>query len=154
MGLKQVKFLWIGSKCSKEKNDVVKNTTQGIDYLMDKNKITVEKGHGTFISPNEVMVKQKNNEKRVVSKKWIIATGSSVTPLPCAPMDGKRIIGSNEAISLPEIPKEMIVIGGGVIGVELGSVYARLGTKVTIIEYFDRLIPTMDKDLEKDFKSH
>ena len=77
--------------------------------------------------------------------------------LPCAPIDGKRIVGSNEAISLPEVPKEMVVIGGGVIGVELSSVYARLGTKVTIIEFFDRLIPTMDKDLgkalQKSFKS-
>ena len=131
------------------KNDVVSNTTQGINFLMEKNNITVIKGRGEFKSPSEVIVKNKIDNKTVVAKKWIIATGSSVAELPCAPMDGHRIIGSNEAISLPEIPKEMVVIGGGVIGVELGSVYARLGTKVTIIEFFDRLIPTMDKDLGK-----
>ena len=133
----------------KRKNDVVENTTQGIDYLMSKNKITVEKGLGTFKTSTEVEVKNSKKKTAVHAKKWVIATGSSVTDLPCAPMDGQRIIGSNEAISLPEIPKEMIVIGGGVIGVELGSVYARLGTKVTIIEFFDRLLPTMDKDLGK-----
>ena len=116
---------------------------------MDKNKITVEAGTATFKTPQEIDLKNGKTSKTVSAKKWIIATGSEVTELPCAPMDGKRNIGSNEAISLPEIPKEMIVIGGGVIGVELGSVYARLGSKVTVIEFFDRLIPTMDKDLGK-----
>ena len=149
MALKQGRFLLIGSRCKKRKNDVVENTTQGIDYLMSKNKITVEKGLGSFKSATEVEVSNGKKKTSVHANKWIIATGSSVTELPCAPMDGKRIIGSNEAISLPEIPKEMIVIGGGVIGVELGSVYARLGTKVTVIEFFDRLLPTMDKDLGK-----
>jgi dihydrolipoamide dehydrogenase len=131
------------------KNDVVSNTTQGIQYLMDKNKITVVNGLGAFKSPTQVDVTNSGNSTTVEASKWIIATGSSVAELPCAPMDGQRIVGSNEAIALPEIPKEMVVIGGGVIGVELGSVYARLGTNVTIIEYFDRLIPTMDKDLGK-----
>jgi dihydrolipoamide dehydrogenase len=148
-GIKTGKVSVDWSQMQKRKNDVVENTTQGIDYLMSKNKITVEKGLGTFKSPTEVQVKNGKKNTIVTANKWVIATGSSVTELPCAPMDGQRIIGSNEGISLPEIPKEMIVIGGGVIGVELGSVYARLGTKVTIIEFFDRLLPTMDKDLGK-----
>ncbi len=148
-GIKTGKVSIDWKQMQKRKNDVVENTTQGIDYLMSKNKITVEKGIATFKTPSEVEVKQDTKSKVISAKKWIIATGSEVMELPCAPMDGKRIIGSTEAISLPEIPKEMIVIGGGVIGVELGSVYARLGTKVTVIEFFDRLIPTMDKDLGK-----
>jgi dihydrolipoamide dehydrogenase len=148
-GIKTGKLSVDWAQMQQRKNDVVLNTTQGIDYLMAKNNITVEKGVGQFKSPTEVMVVRKNDPKTITADRWIIATGSSVTELPCAPMDGHRIIGSTEALSLPEIPKEMIVIGGGVIGVELGSVYARLGSKVTIIEFFDRLIPTMDKDLGK-----
>ena len=156
-GIKTGKVSVDWPQMQKRKNDVVANTTQGIQFLMDKNKITVESGTATFKTTQDIDVKNGKKTKTVSAKKWIIATGSEVTELPCAPMDGKRIIGSNEAISLPEIPKEMIVIGGGVIGVELGSVYARLGTKVTVIEFFDRLIPTMDKDLgkalQRSFKS-
>ena len=148
-GIKTGKVSIDWKQMQKRKNDVVENTTQGIEYLMNKNKIHVEKGLGTFKTAKEVEVKNGKKSTTVVANKWIIATGSEVMELPCAPMDGKRIIGSNEAISLPEIPKEMVVIGGGVIGVELGSVYARLGSKVTVIEFFDRLIPTMDKDLGK-----
>lgn len=148
-GIKTGKVSIDWKQMQQRKNDVVENTTQGIEYLMSKNNIHVEKGLGTFKTAKEVNVKNGKKSTTVVANKWIIATGSEVMQLPCAPMDGKRIIGSNEAISLPEIPKEMVVIGGGVIGVELGSVYARLGTKVTMIEYFDRLIPTMDKDLGK-----
>ncbi|MGA0242525.1 MAG: FAD-dependent oxidoreductase, partial [Candidatus Marinamargulisbacteria bacterium] len=148
-GIKTGKVSVDWTQMQQRKNDVVANTTQGIDYLMNKNNITVETGFGSFQSPTEVVVKNGKKSKVVVANKWVIATGSEVAELPCAPMDGQYIIGSNEAISLPTIPKEMIVIGGGVIGVELGSVYARLGTKVTIVEFFDRLIPTMDKDLGK-----
>lgn len=133
----------------KRKDDVVKNTTQGIDYLMKKNKIDVIKGHATFTNAETIEVTLKKEKTRVHADKFVIATGSSVTPLPTVPIDRKRIITSDEAISLTEVPKHFIVIGGGVIGVELGSVYARLGSKVTIIEYMDRLLPTMDRDLGK-----
>ena len=156
-GIKTGKVSVDWKQMQKRKNDVVDNTTKGIEFLMNKNKIHVEKGLGEFKSPTEVEVKNGKKSTTVSAKKWIIATGSEVMELPCAPIDGKRIVGSNEAISLPEVPKEMVVIGGGVIGAELSSVYARLGTKVTIIEFFDRLIPTMDKDLgkalQKSFKS-
>jgi len=133
----------------KRKDDVVKNTTQGIDYLMKKNKIDVIKGHATFTNAETIEVTLKKEKTIVHADKFVIATGSSVTPLPTVPIDRKRIITSDEAISLTEVPKHFIVIGGGVIGVELGSVYARLGSKVTIIEYMDRLLPTMDRDLGK-----
>jgi len=133
----------------KRKDDVVKNTTQGIDYLMKKNKIDVIKGHATFTNVETIEVTLNKEKTLVHADKFVIATGSSVTPLPTVPIDRKRIITSDEAISLTEVPKHFIVIGGGVIGVELGSVYARLGSKVTIIEYMDRLLPTMDRDLGK-----
>ncbi len=133
----------------KRKDDVVKNTTQGIEFLMKKNKIDVIKGHATFKDPHTIEVGSGKSKKSVTADKFVIATGSSVTPLPTVPIDKKRIITSDEAISLSEVPKHLIVIGGGVIGVELGSVYGRLGSKVTVIEYMDRLLPTMDKDLGK-----
>ena len=148
-GIKTGKISVDWKQMLKRKDDVVSNTTQGIAYLMKKNNITVVKGQATFTSPTDITVVNGKKSETVRSQKWIIATGSEVAELPFAPIDGKHIIGSNEAISLPKIPKELVVIGGGVIGVELGSVYARLGTKVTIVEFFDRLIPTMDKDCGK-----
>jgi dihydrolipoamide dehydrogenase len=129
------------------KDEVVKSTTQGIEYLMSKNKITVFNGEGAFLDTTTLEISNGKKSQIISAKNFIIATGSSVTPLPTVPVDGERIITSNEAISLREIPKHLVVIGGGVIGVELGSVYARLGSKVTIVEYSERLIPTMDKDL-------
>lgn len=132
----------------KRKSDVVANTTQGIDYLMKKNNIDRFEGLATFQNDKSIKVVGKDTVS-ISAKHTIIATGSSVTPLATVPQDGKRIISSLEALELAKIPKSLVVIGGGVIGVELGSVYARLGSKVTIIEYMDRLLPTMDKDLGK-----
>ncbi|MDC0036701.1 dihydrolipoyl dehydrogenase [bacterium] len=131
------------------KQAVVDQTTQGIDFLMSKNNITVLKGHATFNGDKELTITNGKQAETVKADQFIIATGSSVTPLPSVPVDGKQIVTSNEAISLPHVPKHMVVVGGGVIGVELGSVYARLGAKVTVVEFMDRLIPTMDKDLGK-----
>ena len=133
----------------KRKDDVVKNTTQGIEFLMKKNNIETFFGHATFKDKHTIEVSSETEKKTISSDKFIIATGSSVTPLKSVPTDKNKIITSDEAISLKEIPKHLIVIGGGVIGVELGSVYGRLGSKVTVVEYMDRLIPTMDKDLGK-----
>lgn len=129
----------------KRKQDVVDTTTKGIDYLMSKNKIEVLTGTATFKDATTIAV----DKKEYSAGKILIATGSEPTPLPPVPFDGKRIISSTEALELPAVPKSMIVVGGGVIGVELASVYARLGTKVTIVEFMDRLIPTMDKELGK-----
>ncbi|NDC82728.1 dihydrolipoyl dehydrogenase [bacterium] len=129
------------------KRDVVATTTKGIDFLMQKNKITRFVGKGTIQSPTTVSVANNGETSLVTGGKILIATGSTVTPISTVPFDGKRIISSDEALELPEIPTTMIIIGGGVIGVEMGSIYARLGTKVTIVETMDGLIPTMDREL-------
>jgi len=133
------------------KAGVVEQTTGGIDYLMKKNKIDVYNGHGSFVSKNVISIASTDGSKNEIEgEKVIIATGSKPASLPFIEIDKKRIITSTEALSLKALPKSMVVIGGGIIGCELGSVYARLGTKVHIVEYMDGLIPTMDKDLGKD----
>lgn len=135
------------------KNDVVKQNCDGIKFLMNKNKIEVFTGTGSFLSPEKIAVKKADGSvEEISSSKIIIATGSKPSSLPNISIDKKRIITSTEALSLNEIPKTMIVIGGGVIGVELASVYARLGTKVKVVEYFDSLIANMDRDLGKELQ--
>ncbi len=135
----------------KRKGDVVSGVTKGIQFLMKKNKIDVFTGHGTFVNKNKIAVKNDKGETtEVETKKVIIATGSKPSSLPGLEIDKKRIITSTEALTLTELPKTIVIIGGGIIGVELGSVYARLGVKVQVVEYMDRLIPTMDKDLGKE----
>jgi len=131
----------------KRKVDVVKQNTNGLNYLMKKNKIDVYQGTGSFIDPTHIRVKKEASETILETTYCIIATGSKPSSLPGVVVDKERIITSTEALSLTELPKTMIIIGGGVIGVELASVYARLGTMVTIIEYADSLIPTMDREL-------
>ena len=133
------------------KSDVVKSNVDGIAYLMTKNKIDVYTGMGSFLDKQQVVVKAADGtETKINSEKFIIATGSKPAALPFAPFDKQRIISSTEALSLKEIPKQMIVVGGGVIGLELGSVYARLGTKVTVVEYLETVIPAMDAALGKE----
>jgi dihydrolipoamide dehydrogenase len=131
------------------KTQVIKQTCDGVQFLMDKNKIKVYHGMGSFIDNNTILIKGDKEEK-IYGNKIIIATGSKPNYFPGMEPDKKRIITSTEALSLKEIPKHMIVIGGGVIGLELGSVYGRLGSKVTVIEFQDGLIPTMDKTLGKE----
>ena len=133
------------------KGEVVSATTAGIDFLMKKNAIDVHHGLGSFVDANTVQVTPENGDAFQISgKDIIIATGSKPRSLPFIEIDKKRVITSTEALSLAKLPKSMIVIGGGVIGLELGSVYARLGTEVTVIEYQDSLIPTMDRMLGKE----
>lgn len=135
----------------KRKGDVVKANVDGIAYLMKKNKIDVHTGTGSFVDKNTIKVTTADGkESTITTEKVIIATGSKPTPLPFAPFDKKRIISSTEALELKEIPKHLIVIGGGVIGMELGSVYARIGSKVTVVEFLDSLIPTMDNTMGKE----
>ncbi len=135
----------------KRKAGVVKSNVEGIAFLMKKNKIDVHTGVGSFIDKNTIKVTAKDGkETTITTEKVIIATGSKPTPLPFAPFDKKRIISSTEALELKEIPKHLIVIGGGVIGMELGSVYARIGSKVTVVEFLDALIPTMDGTMGKE----
>lgn len=133
----------------KRKRDVVENTTKGIEFLFNKNKITRIKGFASFQDENTISVDDEGKKSTYIAKKFIIATGSKPVELPFAKYDKKRIISSTEALELKEVPKHLILIGGGVIGLELGSVYARLGAKVTVVEYMDSIIPTMDKQLGK-----
>jgi dihydrolipoamide dehydrogenase len=133
------------------KNGVVKQTCEGIDYLMKKNKIDVLKGVGSFITKNTIKVSGET-EQTIETDKVIIATGSKPASLPGIEIDKKRIITSTEALNMTEVPKHLIIIGGGVIGLELGSVYARLGAKVSVIEYTNAIIPTMDATLGKELQ--
>jgi dihydrolipoamide dehydrogenase len=132
------------------KADVVKQNTEGINYLMKKNKIDVHHGHGSFVNKNTIKVKGEKDEKEIQGDKIIIATGSKPATLPFITIDKKRIITSTEALELKEIPKHLIIIGGGIIGLELGSVYARIGAKVSVVEYMDNIIPTMDGTMGKE----
>jgi dihydrolipoamide dehydrogenase len=135
------------------KKGVVEKMNNGINFLMKKNKITIYNGFGSFIDKNTIKVKKEDgSEEQISTGKVIIATGSKPTILPFMNYDKKRIITSTEALALTEIPKHLIVIGAGVIGAELGSVYARLGAKVTFVEFADSMIPTMDKTMGKELQ--
>ncbi|MEO6521791.1 MAG: dihydrolipoyl dehydrogenase [Mucilaginibacter sp.] len=133
----------------KRKEGVVKSNTSGLSYLMKKNKIDVHTGLGSFVDKNRIKVTNEGKEIVLTSKYFIIATGSKPSSIPGVTIDKTRIITSTEALTLPAQPKSMVIIGGGVIGVEMASVFARIGTEVTIIEYTDTLIPTMDRELGK-----
>ncbi len=133
------------------KNGVIKLTCDGIDFLMKKNKIDVFKGLGSFVNKNTIKVSGET-EQLIETDKVIIATGSKPSVLPGITIDKQRVITSTEALNLKEVPKHLIIIGGGVIGLELGSVYARLGAKVTVIEYTSTIIPTMDGTLGKELQ--
>ncbi|MDF0719717.1 dihydrolipoyl dehydrogenase [Kaistella sp. PBT33-4] len=133
------------------KNEVVEQTTKGINFLMDKNKITVFEGVGSFESSTQVKVTKNDGSSETLDSKYIIiATGSKPSSLPFITLDKERVITSTEALELKEIPKHLVVIGGGVIGLELGSVYKRLGSEVTVVEFMDKIIPTMDGALSKE----
>jgi dihydrolipoamide dehydrogenase len=141
----------------KRKNEVVNQTVGGIQFLMKKNKIDVYHGHGSFQNKNVVDIKGDDGKiTSIEGKNIIIATGSKPAAFPGIEIDKKRVITSTEALNLSEVPKHLIVIGGGVIGLELGSVYARLGAKVSVVEYAPGIISTMDgtmgKELQKSLK--
>lgn len=139
------------SRMIARKSEVVDQTTKGIQFLMDKNKITVFEGVGSFESATQIKVTKNDGSTETIDSKYtIIATGSKPSTLPFITLDKERIITSTEALELKEIPKHMIVIGGGVIGLELGSVYKRLGSEVTVVEFMDKIIPTMDASLSKE----
>lgn len=136
-------------KMMARKQSVVDQTTVGIEFLMKKNNIEVYQGVGAFKDATHINIKDTDTQE-IEAKHTIIATGSKPSTLPFAAIDKERIITSTEALKLKEIPKHLIIIGGGVIGLELGQVYKRLGADVTVIEYMDRIIPTMDKGLSKE----
>ena len=130
------------------KNKVVDQTVKGINFLMDKNKITVFNGFGSFIDSSSILIKETGEKIRF--DKCVIATGSKPASLPFINLDKKRVLTSTEALSLKEIPKHLVIVGGGVIGLELGQVYNRLGSEVSVIEYSNKITPFMDKDVSKE----
>ena len=133
------------------KQAVVDQTSGGVKYLMDKNKVTVFEGVGSFESATSVKVTKADGSSEVIeSKNIIIATGSKPSSLPFIKLDKDRIITSTEALKLKEVPKHLVIIGGGVIGIELGQVYLRLGAQVSVVEFMDRIIPGMDASLSKE----
>lgn len=133
------------------KQAVVDQTTSGINFLMSKNKIDVYEGIGSFSDATHIEVKKNDGKiEKIEAKNIIIATGSKPSTLPFIKIDKERIITSTEALTLKEIPKHLVIIGGGVIGLELGQVYRRLGAEVSVVEYMDRIIPGMDAALSKE----
>lgn len=137
----------------RRKDEVVKQTCEGVAFLMKKNKIDVYHGFASFADQYNINIALNNGKKeRISGKNIIIATGSKPAVLPFIHIDKKRVITSTEALNLKQVPRHLIVIGGGVIGMELGSVYARLGAKVSVIEFLDSLIPTMDKTMGRELQ--
>lgn len=133
------------------KQAVVDQTTGGIKFLMDKNKITVFEGLGSFKDATHINItKNDGSVETIEAKHTIIATGSKPSSLPFITLDKERVITSTEALKLPEVPKHLVIIGGGVIGIELGQVYLRLGAQVSVVEFMDRIIPGMDGALSKE----
>jgi dihydrolipoamide dehydrogenase len=133
------------------KQAVVDQTSGGVKFLMDKNNITVYNGIGSFESATSIAItKADGSVEKIEAKNTIIATGSKPSSLPFITIDKERVITSTEALKLPEVPKHLIIIGGGVIGLELGQVYLRLGAKVSVVEFMDRIIPGMDGALSKE----
>jgi dihydrolipoamide dehydrogenase len=138
-------------KMIERKQSVIDQTCAGIKFLMDKNKITVFEGVGSFEDATHIKITKNDGTSEVIeAKNTIIATGSKPSNLPFIKIDKEKIITSTEALKLKEVPKHLIVIGGGVIGLELGQVYSRLGAQVSVVEYLDRIIPGMDAGLSKE----
>jgi len=129
-----------------QRKDAVKGLTGGIEFLFKKNKVEWLKGYGTFTGPNSVKV----GDRTVTARNIVIATGSSVTPLPGVEIDQKVVVDSTGALELPKVPEHMVVIGAGVIGLELGSVWRRLGAKVTCVEFLDQILPGFDGEVRKE----
>ncbi len=132
------------------KRKLVKQTCEGVGYLMNKNKIDIYHGLGSFKDEHTILVAKEEEEEKIKAKNIIIATGSKSIEPPFAKFDKNRIISSTEALELDEIPQKMIVIGGGAIGLELGSIYTRIGSEVSIVEYLDKVISTFDADMGKE----
>ena len=139
-------------KMMSNKNRSVQVLTKGVEFLFKKNKVTYIKGKGVLFSKNDIVVYENNQKKSYKAKNIVIATGSTVAPLKGIEIDEKNIISSTGALSLKAVPKKLAVIGGGYIGLEMGSVWSRLGSDVTVIEYLDHITPGMDREISDEFK--
>lgn len=148
LGIKTGKLSLDLPQMLKQKEDAVEGLTKGVEFLMKKNKVETILGAGEIVAPGKVKV----DDTTLETKHIIIATGSEVTPLPGVDIDEERIVSSTGALEFKEVPKHLVVIGGGVIGLELGSVWRRLGAKVTVVEFLDKILPTMDAEVSKQFQ--
>ena len=139
-------------KMMQNKNDTVTVLTKGIEFLFKKNKVTYFKGIGSFNSANKISILDKRNKQTIIeAEKTIVSTGSDPVSLPGIDFDEKKILSSTGALSLSSVPKKMVVVGGGYIGLEMGSVWSRLGTEVHVVEFLDHITPGMDKEISKEF---
>jgi len=139
-------------KMMSNKNKSVQVLTKGVEFLFKKNKVTYIKGKGVLFSKNDIVVYENNKKNSYKAKNIVIATGSTVTSLPGIEIDEKNIISSTGALSLNKVPQKLAVIGGGYIGLEMGSVWSRLGSEVTVIEYLENITPGMDREISNEFK--
>ena len=139
-------------KMMSNKNKSIQVLTKGVEFLFKKNKVTYIKGKGVLFSKNDVVVYHENKKTNYKSKNIVIATGSEVTSLPGIEIDEKNIISSTGALSLNKVPNKLAIIGGGYIGLEMGSVWSRLGSEVTVFEYLDYITPGMDREISDEFK--
>ena len=139
-------------KMMKNKDKAVSILTKGVEFLFKKNKVTYLKGFGSFISDKKISVKGEDGKKKEIeAKNIIIATGSEAMPMPNVEFDEKTIVSSTGALSLKEVPKSLVVVGGGYIGLEMGSVWSRLGAEVNVIEFLDHITPGMDREISEEF---
>ena len=139
-------------KMMSNKNKSIQVLTKGVEFLFKKNKVTYLKGKGVLFSKNDVVVYNNNKKENYKAKNIVIATGSDATSVPGIKIDEKNIISSTGALSLNKVPNKLVVIGGGYIGLEMGSVWSRLGAEVTVIEYLDYITPGMDREISKEFQ--
>ena len=139
-------------KMMKSKDKAVTVLTKGVEFLFKKNKVTYFKGYGSFKSQNEILIKDNDNKETIIqSEKTIIATGSVATSLPGIEIDEQKIVSSTGALKLEKVPNKMVVVGGGYIGLEMGSVWSRLGAEVEVVEFLDHITPGMDKEISSEF---
>ncbi|MBD1137371.1 dihydrolipoyl dehydrogenase [Pelagibacterales bacterium SAG-MED43] len=140
------------NKMMKNKDKAVSVLTKGVEFLLKKNKVSYFKGHGSFKSKNEIMIKDDQGKESIIqTENTVIATGSIPTSLPGVKVDEKVIVSSTGALKLDKVPKKMVVVGGGYIGLEMGSVWSRLGSEVQVIEFLDHITPGMDKEISSEF---
>ncbi|GIL87914.1 hypothetical protein Vretimale_6312 [Volvox reticuliferus] len=152
-GIKTGELSYDFAAIQKQKDTAVAGLTKGIEGLFKKNKVDYVKGWGKLVSGTEVEVAAADGSTtRLKAKNILLATGSEVTPLPGVPIDEEKIVSSTGALALKSVPKEMVVIGAGYIGLEMGSVYQRLGAKVTVVEFLDNIVPSMDAEMRKAFQ--
>ena len=139
------------SKMMKNKDKAVTILTKGVEFLFKKNKVTYFKGYGSILDKNKISIKSSDDEKNIETKNIVISTGSEAVSLPGVEFDEEKILSSTGALNIPKVPKKMLIIGAGYIGLEMGSVWSRLGSEVHVIEYLDHITPGLDKEISQEY---